>query len=68
MTETFTTEVDVALDLAAALDMYHGLFGSECTSIESVDTALIDAPRWNRVIVTLSNGDQYEIRVERVQS
>jgi predicted regulator of Ras-like GTPase activity (Roadblock/LC7/MglB family) len=59
--EIFTTERDANLDLIAALEMYSGLFGSGETTIEKIEEGERDS-----AIVTLSNGDIFEIRIRRV--
>lgn len=59
----YTSERDVALDLVAALEMYEGLMGSDETSIEAVEPA-----ERERVIITLDNGDKYELTVREVRA
>lgn len=60
---TTTTELDVTLDTVAALDMFQGTFGSDTDVIESVEQSALDRCT---VIVTLSGGDKYELRVREV--
>jgi hypothetical protein len=55
-----TTERDVAHDVLAALDMFSGAVGSEETVIDQLD--LVSGSR-NGVVITLSNGDRYELTV-----
>lgn len=57
--ETLTS--DVVYDLVAALDMYAGSFGSDETAIDTVEQGERDS-----VLVTLSNGDRYELRVRPI--
>ena len=53
-----STTHDVVLDTMAALDMFTGAFGSEETTIDGVTETARD-----RLEVTLSNGEVYELRV-----
>ena len=62
--EQVTTERDALLDTVAALDMYTGGFGAESVTIEKVEPTERDT----RALVTLSNGEVYEVRVSRVAS
>ncbi len=57
------TVTDTAYDLAAALEMYDGTFGSETTTIESVDVGERDS-----VVVQLSNGQQYRLQVREIRN
>ena len=58
--EIFTTEDDVALDVLAALDYFGGLVGGEATTIDELQISPDDRAT---ILLTLSNGDKYELRV-----
>lgn len=63
MPAPLTTVRDVTLDVVAALDMYEGLMGGEDTSIERVGPGERD----ESVVLVLSNGDEYRLRVDLIR-
>ena len=63
MNDEITTEHDVVLDTVAALDMFAGSFGADNVVIDNVEEG-----ERNTVLVTLSNGEKYELRVREVRA
>ena len=62
MNDIETTEKDVVLDVIAALDMYAGSIGNDNVVIDAVDEGERET-----IVLTLSNGDRYELRVREVR-
>jgi hypothetical protein len=61
-TNRYSTEYDVTLDVLAALEGWAGLCGGEAIYVERVDEKT-DAT--NTLVLTLDNGDRYEVRVRQ---
>ena len=61
----YTSALDVTLDTVAALEMFQGNYGGEDVTIEAVEQSARDR---ETVVVTLSNGDKYELRVREADA